>query len=90
MYKFTASEIFWKRFYALSDGQKESVRAAWTKFKANPFDPSLRTHKINHLSGRANMIIRAVDVEDDLRVLFTIRGSEVHTLTIGTHGIYEA
>ncbi len=34
-YKFKAAERFWTAFYALPDAQKESLRAAWRKFKVN-------------------------------------------------------
>lgn len=49
-YRFTAIDSFWEEFYALSPDQKESTRRAWAIFKANPFDPRLRPHKIHRLS----------------------------------------
>jgi mRNA-degrading endonuclease YafQ of YafQ-DinJ toxin-antitoxin module len=86
--KYKASEEFWKNFYDLSTSQKASARYAWEIFKENPFDPRLRTHKINALSGRAGRTIYSTWVEDDLRVVFYISGDTVFTLDIGTHGIY--
>ena len=48
--KYRATEAFWESFYDLSPEQKESVRRAWQIFKADPFDPRLRAHKIHRLS----------------------------------------
>jgi len=69
-YKFQAAENFWKRFYQLSPGQKESVREKWAIFKLDPFDPRLRTHRINNLSNRFKKTIYSVVIEADLRVIF--------------------
>ena len=52
-FEFRATQQFWRKFYALSANQKESVRAAWARFKINPSDPLLGTHKIHSLSSRA-------------------------------------
>ncbi len=49
-YRYRAAERFWTSFYRLSPAQKESVRKAWKIFKEDPFDPRLRTHKIQSLS----------------------------------------
>jgi len=49
-YRYRAVERFWTSFYRLSSAQKESARQAWKIFKENPFDPRLRTHKIQRLS----------------------------------------
>jgi len=49
-YRYRAVERFWTSFYRLSPAQKESVRKAWKIFKEDPFDPRLRTHKIQSLS----------------------------------------
>jgi mRNA-degrading endonuclease YafQ of YafQ-DinJ toxin-antitoxin module len=89
-YQFKAVPTFWKRFYALPSAQKESVRRAWKIFKADPFDPRLRTHKINSLSAEYRRTIYAVDIEADLRVVFFVRGAEVITVDIGSHDIYKA
>jgi hypothetical protein len=87
-YQFKASETFWKHFHALPSEQKELVRAAWAKFKANPFDPALRPHKIHALSARAGETIFAVEIAKDLRVVFRMRGEVVYSIDIGTHSIY--
>lgn len=89
-YQFKVVPTFWKKFYALPPAQKESVRRAWQIFKADPFDPRLRTHKINSLSAEYRRTIYAVDIEADLRVVFFVRGAEVITVDIGSHDIYKA
>jgi hypothetical protein len=90
MRRFVATERFWTAFYRLSPEQKESVRTAWKIFKHDPFDPRLRTHKIQSLSAHYRRTIYAVEVEGDLRSLFYIEGQTVVSLTIGTHDIYKA
>ena len=85
---FQATEIFWKKFYALSPGQKELVRSACLKFRVNPFDPSLGTHKIRTLSAKAGFPVYSVVLEKDLRALFYIEGEKVVTFEIGTHEVY--
>ncbi len=87
-YHFKPTQQFWEHFYALPSQQKESVRDAWRIFKANPFDPRLRPHKIHRLSARFGRTIYAVDVEADLRVVFYVEGHLVVTVDIGTHDIY--
>ena len=89
MYKFAVSESFWKSFYALPPEQKEKVRKAWMKFKANPFDPSLKVHKINRLSSLLGTTVRAVEIEANLRIAFTIGGDVVETISMGTHDLYK-
>jgi hypothetical protein len=87
-YRFKAAERFWIAFYALPDAQKVSVRAAWRKFKANPFDPSLGTHKIHSLSARIEKTVYSVVIESDLRAVFLIDGDTVSTFDMGAHAIY--
>ncbi len=86
---FKASETFWRNFYALPPAQKESARRTWEVFKENPFDPRLRTHKIEALSARAKRTIWSASVEGDLRVIFYMDGDTVFTVDIGTHDIYK-
>jgi len=88
-YRYRAVEPFWKHFYRLSDGQKESTRKAWKIFKENPFDPRLRPHKIRRLSSLYGQIIYAVDIEGDLRSTFYIERDCVVTVDIGTHDVYK-
>ena len=88
MYRYRAVEKFWKNFYKLRNGPKESVRRAWQIFKRDPFHPSLESHEIQELSARAKHTIYAAVVESDLRVIFRIDGSWVTTLDVGTHKMY--
>lgn len=73
----------------MSAGRKKSARAAWQIFRGDPFDPRLRTHKINRLSAAWGRTVYAAEVEGDLRVVFCLDGNTVFTLDIGTHAIYE-
>ena len=88
-YRYRATEKYWTTFYRLSAAQKESARKAWKIFKENPFDPRLRTHKIQSLSAQYGRTIHAVEVEGDLRSLFYLNGDIVVSLVIGTHRIYK-
>lgn len=88
-YRYRAAEAFWKSFYALRPGQKESTRAAWLLFKEDPFDPRLRTHKIHRLSSALNKTVHAAVIENDLRVVFFIEGDTIFTFGIGSHDIYK-
>jgi len=87
-FRFQCTETFWKKFYALSPGQKAAVRTTWAIFKKNPFDPRLGTHRINSLSARYGKTIRSVVVESDLRVVFYLEDRTVWTVDLGTHAIY--
>ncbi|MGA2139909.1 MAG: hypothetical protein ABSH14_13715 [Verrucomicrobiia bacterium] len=88
-YRYRATERFWTNFYRLSPSQKEATRAAWKIFKVNPFDPRLRPHKIQRLSGHYGRTIHAIEIEGDLRSIFCVEGDTVISLTIGTHAIYQ-
>lgn len=89
MRKYKVSETFWKKFHALPNEQKELVREAWEKFKVDPFDPQLGTHKIMNLSARAREAVWSVVIDADLRVLCRFVDNEVHTLDMGTHKAYK-
>jgi Txe/YoeB family toxin of Txe-Axe toxin-antitoxin module len=90
-YQFRAVEEYWKNFCALTNQRKELVREKWKIFKANPFDPSLGTHKIERLSALYRHTIYSVVIEKsgDLRVLFRIDGDVITTLDVGTHELYK-
>jgi len=87
-YSYAATETFWKAFYALPSGQKESVRAAWEIFRENPFHSRLRTHKIHRLSAIMGKTVHSVVIEGDLRAVFFIEGGTVTTFNIGNHSVY--
>ncbi len=86
---FQATDQFWKSFYALDPNEKQLVREKWKIFKADVYDPRLRTHKIHKLSGIAGHPILAAVIESDLRVIFRVDGSVVTTLDVGTHSVYK-
>ena len=88
-YRYRAVERFWTSFYRLSPEQKASARKAWIIFKEDPFDPRLRTHKIERLSARYKRTIYAVEIEGDLRSTFFLEGDTVISLIIATHDIYK-
>lgn len=88
-YRFKPSQRFWESFYDLTSEQKDSTRRAWKIFKANPFDPRLRPHKIHKLSAHYGRTIFAAEVEADLRVVFYVEGDLVVTVDIGTHDLYK-
>lgn len=89
VYRYQATEKFWQAFYELSPDQKELVRTAWKKFKLDPFEGSLGTHKIASLSRHYNKPIYSVVIDNDLRVLFAMQNSTVTSLIVGTHSVYK-
>ncbi|MDQ3546416.1 MAG: hypothetical protein M3429_07860 [Verrucomicrobiota bacterium] len=61
------------RFGAASENCPRNIRRTRGKFaifKLNPFDPRLRSHKIQKLSVRYAKTIHAAEIEADLRVVF--------------------
>jgi hypothetical protein len=88
-YRYRAVERFWTIFYRLPPAQKESARKTWKTFKEDPFDPRLRTHKIQRLSANYGRTIYAIEIEGDLRSLFYLDGETVVSLVIGTHDLYK-
>jgi plasmid maintenance system killer protein len=89
VYTYKTSEAFWTAFYALPSEQKKSVRQKWEIFRTDPFDPRLGTHRINRLSSLHKSTVYSVKIEGNLRVVFKIVGSEIHTIDLGTHDIYK-
>ena len=74
---------------AIDSGAQHAAKEAFKKFKVNPFDPSLKTHKINRLSALRRRTVRAVTIKDNLRAVFEINGNSVISFGIGTHDIYK-
>ena len=72
-YRFRASKSFWRSWSRLSDVQQRAARQAFPIFKANPFDPRLRPHKIHRLSAHYGRTIYET----------------VWSVSIGTHDIYK-
>jgi hypothetical protein len=88
--QFKASKAFWKQFDRLSSEQQESAREKFKTFKKNPFDPSLRPHKINRLTALIGQTVYAVEIAGDLRAAFYRDGDLIQSISIGTHNIYKA
>jgi len=88
-HRFRAAKSFWRSWSKLSEVQQRAARQAFPIFKANPFDPRLRTHKIHRLSAQYGRIIYAVDIAGDLRAAFYVEGDTVWSVAIGTHDIYK-
>jgi hypothetical protein len=89
MYRYVATESFWKSFYALPPEKKASTRAAWDIFKNDPFDARLRTHVIHRLTALRHNKVYSVSIEGNLRVVFEIINGDLITFGIGTHDIYQ-
>ncbi len=87
-YRFKTTPSFRKALGKLTTGQKKSARQAFAIFKADPFDPRLRTHKIHGLSVRFGRTIYSVWVEADLRAVFYLDGEIVVSVDVGAHSIY--
>jgi hypothetical protein len=88
-YRYRAVERFWTSFYRLLPAQKEAARNTWKIFKEDPFDPRLRTHKIQRLSANYGRTIYAIEIEGNLRLLFYLDGETVVSLIVGTHDLYK-
>jgi hypothetical protein len=87
-YRFKASRGFWKSFSKLPGPQQASAKAVFKIFKADPFDPRLRPHKINSLSSYYGKTVYAAVIEGDLRAVFYVEGDVTFTVDIGSHAIY--
>ena len=87
-HRFKTTPSFRKALGKLTAAQKESAARAFAIFKADPFDPRLRTHKIHGLSVRFGRTIYSVWVESDLRAVFYLDGDLVVSVDIGSHSIY--
>lgn len=87
-YQFRAARSFWLGWNRLTDVQQRAAREVFLVFKANPFDPSLRTHKIHKLSAHYGRTIYAVVISGDLWATFYLEGDTVWSVSIGTHSIY--
>ena len=88
-YRFRAAKSFWRSWSRLSEVQQRAAWQAFPIFKANPFDPRLRAHKIHRLSAQYGRTIYAVDIAGDLRATFYVEGETVWSVSIGTHDLYK-
>jgi len=78
-----------KALEALTGQQREQADAAFKIFKVDPFDPRLKTHKINKLSARYKRLILSATIAGDLKAAFYVDGNTVVSVDIGTHDIYK-
>ena len=69
-YQFRAAKSFWRRWSRLSEVQQRAAQQAFPIFKANPFDPRLRAHKIHRLSAQYGRTIYAVEDAGQLSIPF--------------------
>jgi hypothetical protein len=88
-YRFRAAMSFWRSWSRLSEIQRRAARQAFPIFKANPFDPRLRAHKIHRLSAVYGRTIYAMEIAGDLRATFYVEGETVWSVSIGTHDLYK-
>ncbi len=78
-----------EEFPFVAGGTKDLAREKFRIFRQNPFDPRLRTHRIQSLSSLFKRTVHAVVIEGDLRAVFYIEGDLVVTFNIGRHDIYK-
>jgi len=72
---------FRRRVRKLTPTQRRGLERALRRFQADPFDPSLRIHKLSgELAGKW-----AFSVAYDLRVVCLIEGDLAYLLAVGTH-----
>jgi len=88
-YRFRAAKSFWRSWSRLSEVQRRAAPQVLPIFKANPFDPRLRAHKIHRLSAQYGRAIYALDIAGDLRATLYVEGETVWSVSIGTHDLYK-
>src|SRR5580692_5727839 len=76
------SRILEKSFKITRARQQASAQAAFKIFKTDPFDPRLRSHRINSLSAFYSKTVYAAEIEGDLRVAFYVEGNVIFTVDI--------
>ena len=86
---FRRTPQFRKAFDALRPEDQSAARDAFKIFKANPFDPRLRPHKINRLSALRRTTIWSITIKGDLRAVFSMNGNTIISEDIGSHDIYK-
>lgn len=88
-YTFKRTPQFRKAFDGLSLPDQRAATEAFKKFKVDPFDKSLKTHKINRLSAISKRNVWSATIKGDLKVVFCIKDGQVISMGIGTHDIYK-
>jgi mRNA-degrading endonuclease YafQ of YafQ-DinJ toxin-antitoxin module len=88
-YTFKRTPQFRRSFDALSAAEQQAAKEAFAIFKNDPFDPRLRTHKINRLSALHRKAVFSVVILNNLRAVFHREGNVITSLDIGSHDIYK-
>lgn len=84
--KIIFSAKFKRRYKKLPKHIRQSVIKKGILFQKNPFNPSLKTHKLH---GRFNSFW-AFSVNYDTRIIFEFKNKKTILLhTIGKHNVYE-
>ena len=79
--RFVVSSRFTRRAGKLDGRRALLLRAALSRFAADPRDPLLRTHKL-----KGDLAAYwAFSVDDDLRVLFRWEGEVAFLVNLGSH-----
>jgi mRNA-degrading endonuclease YafQ of YafQ-DinJ toxin-antitoxin module len=79
--KLVYTSAFRRHRRKLTAAQRDAVDRALRSFQANPFDPSLRTHKLSgELAGDW-----AFSAGRDLRVVCGIEGDTAYLWAVGSH-----
>lgn len=86
--RFKRTPQFRKSYEALDGNERNAADDAFEIFRKDPWDPRLKTHKINSLSARYRTTIWSVTILGNLRAVFYVDGSDVVSVDIGTHDIY--
>ena len=79
--RIVTSPRFERRARKLRSSEDQLLRAALTRFAADPLDPLLRTHKLKGFLDD----YWAFSADDDLRVLFRWEGDTFTLVALGTH-----
>ncbi len=79
------SSFFKRKYKKLPARAQNSFKKAFLKFEKDPFEPSLKTHKLKNLHGLWSFRINYSE-----RVLFRfVDKNEIELLNIGNHDIYK-
>ncbi len=88
-YIFKRTPQFRKAFDALAPEDQKAAKESLKIFKRDPFDPALKTHKINRLSALWRRNVWSVTIKGNLRAVFCMKSNQIISLDIGTHDIYK-
>ena len=79
--RLVATSPFRRRVRKLTPQRRKALEQALRRFQADPFDPSLRTHKLSgELDGKW-----AFSAAYDMRVVCLFEGDVAYLLAVGSH-----